>query len=445
MAGSLAPGAGLADASGMYYSPMQGGQVPGLLENLREGGYGTAVMQGLGLLGDATYAGGPILGATIGTALKAPAAVGKGIKAAQAAPTSQPVQEGIRAYQGSPHDFAAERLVRYPDGRTEYIVGAPDVLPDIPAGAEVLRDFPMGRMRMDKIGTGEGAQAYGHGLYAADAEGVAREYRLSLSPQYREIVGYAGPDRAKNAAAYLAAGIDRADILDALRALDDPNPELSLRLGRKILDEAEQTGRMYEIRINANPEDFLDWDAPIRNQSPNVRNALGVNNPNEEALRTRLAYLEQEASRRASLADTGSIDAFFAPNPEFDALILEAQEIRNTLQRGVPSNHPFAHLQRSQIENMTGADIARPYSQYQEGRFDNSRQAAEALRAAGIPGIRYLDQVSRGAGEGTRNYVVFDESLIDILRKYGIVGLLGGGLLTGGVLSQQEAQTVPGS
>jgi hypothetical protein len=32
-----------------------------------------------------------------------------------------------------------------------------------------------------KIGTGEGAQAYGHGLYFADSEGVARSYRDKLS------------------------------------------------------------------------------------------------------------------------------------------------------------------------------------------------------------------------------------------------------------------------
>jgi hypothetical protein len=41
-----------------------------------------------------------------------------------------------------------------------------------------------------------------------------------------------------------------------------------------------------------------------------------------------------------------------------------------------------------------------------------------ALREAGIPGVRYLDGASRGAGEGSSNYVVFDDQLVDILRKY---------------------------
>ena len=42
-------------------------------------------------------------------------------------------------------------------------------------------DFPHGRPRLDKMGTGEGHQAYGHGFYSADAPGVARQYKQDLS------------------------------------------------------------------------------------------------------------------------------------------------------------------------------------------------------------------------------------------------------------------------
>ena len=56
------------------------------------------------------------------------------------------------------------------------------------------------------------------------------------------------------------------------------------------------------------------------------------------------------------------------------------------------------------------------------GRFLESPEAAtSALQRCGIPGIKYLDQGSRGAGQGTRNFVVFDEKLITILKKYGWV------------------------
>jgi len=58
------------------------------------------------------------------------------------------------------------------------------------------------------------------------------------------------------------------------------------------------------------------------------------------------------------------------------------------------------------------------------------------LKNAGVRGIKYLDQGSRGTGQGTNNYVVFDDSLIDILRKYGIA--LGAALQ--GARSQPQEQ-----
>ena len=57
----------------------------------------------------------------------------------------------IPAYHGTPHTFSAE------------------------PGA------PFGRFRTSAIGTGEGAQAYGHGLYFAGRKGVAEHYRQKLT------------------------------------------------------------------------------------------------------------------------------------------------------------------------------------------------------------------------------------------------------------------------
>jgi hypothetical protein len=57
-----------------------------------------------------------------------------------------------------------------------------------------------------------------------------------------------------------------------------------------------------------------------------------------------------------------------------------------------------------------------------------------------VPGIKYLDQGSRDSGEGTRNYVVFDDSLIEIVRKYGIAALVGGGVISATVADQLREQ-----
>lgn len=74
---------------------------------------------------------------------------------------------------------------------------------------------------------------------------------------------------------------------------------------------------------------------------------------------------------------------------------------------------------------------------------ERSRQAAaQALRESGIPGIKYLDAGSRASGQGSRNYVVFDDSLIEILRKYGVSGLaaLPAGVLAGMGLTREQAE-----
>jgi hypothetical protein len=222
---------------------------------------------------------------------------------------------GIRAYHGSPHDFD--------------------------------------RFDMSKIGTGEGAQAYGHGLYFAEKEGVAKSYRDTLSRSDGGISGIAQTlvDRA---------GGDWGEALAKFEADVNKTKELAAKSGLKyavpaydqqILDELRRgkPGRMYEVDIKANPDQFLDWDRPL-NQQPNV-----------EAV-------------KAAVGDL------------------------------------WPDLQNANVRNIF--DVA-----------PDKMTATKSLRDAGIPGIKYLDAGSRAAGDGSRNYVVFDDSLIEILRKYGIAGI----------------------
>jgi hypothetical protein len=72
-------------------------------------------------------------------------------------------RQGIRAYHGSPHDFPPVRELEMPDGAVVY-QSMDDAVPE---GARVIKEHPLGRFDMSKLGTGEGAQAYGHGLYFA--------------------------------------------------------------------------------------------------------------------------------------------------------------------------------------------------------------------------------------------------------------------------------------
>jgi len=88
----FAPGAGILDASGQmpemptgdaeFLETFSAEDMPSMAENIQRGGLGylDAGLQGLGVLGDASYALGPLVGGTVGTALKAPAAVSKAVR-----------------------------------------------------------------------------------------------------------------------------------------------------------------------------------------------------------------------------------------------------------------------------------------------------------------------------------------------------------------------------
>ena len=283
---------------------------------------------------------------------------------------------GITAYHGSPHIFKAERLVRMPDGSTQYLVGDVDRLPDVPLGAQVIEDFPMGRFRMSQMGTGEGAQAYGPGLYVAESRGVGQGYRDALSKALinNRPVNY--DDASDLASSWVTAmGGDRSKAIDYLqRQVDRPpaglyrSPEEieTMRQAIEVLrDDApiqmtSPGGRLYEVNIAARPEQFFNWDMPLAGQTP---------------------------------------------------------EIQAAIRQIAPSAPGMSSGQRLMAE--IGADVPNPQG------FNADRamvRATERLREAGIPGTSYLDAGSRGAGEGSRNYVVFDEDLMRIVRVYGIGG-----------------------
>ena len=78
-------------------------------------------------------------------------------------------------------------------------------------------------------------------------------------------------------------------------------------------------------------------------------------------------------------------------------------------------NYPD-NMKGSQIYEAIASSLAKP-------PFDNTipssknpssaKAAADALREMGIPGLRYLDRGSRDGGDGTRNFVVWDQDVLD--------------------------------
>jgi N12 class adenine-specific DNA methylase len=121
--------------------------------------------------------------------------------------------------------------------------------------------FPNGRPRLDMIGTGEGAQAYGWGFYSAQAQGVGAGYQKTLTNRAGVTVkkGY-----GNNTSNWF--------LIDANNALAG-GPFSTKKQAESMI----QKGSLYQLDI---PDDvlpyLLDFDAPIKKQSPAVLAALGI-------------------------------------------------------------------------------------------------------------------------------------------------------------------------
>jgi hypothetical protein len=235
------------------------------------------------------------------------------------------------------------------------------------------------RFDSSHMGEGEGAQTYGWGHYFAGKKEVAEYYRKKLTYPDNSIyyvdgetvdVGnnYLLKSIYENAVAEsldelikkFRNGLEENRILGAkeenIRALETAIETAKGLKGKKI--ERNNNGQLYEVDIPGDDE-MLDWDKPLSEQPKKVLDALG-----------HLVFLMNE-------------------------------------ERGTPeSKHSDLKFYGSSI-----------YGWITE--IKGTEQAASGyLNSIGIKGIRYLDGSSRTVGEGSHNYVIFDDSDISITQTF---------------------------
>ena len=221
----------------------------------------------------------------------------------------------------------------------------------------------LGKFDISKVGTGEGAQAYGHGMYFAENPNVAKEYQKivqgpeSTAQHYLQM--YKTPEIAISA---LEGGITPNLTAEAKKhSLDAINV---LKSGKEL------KGNLYKVDIpDEQIPNMLDWDKPFSKQTPEVQEAL-----------KKMGSDIKFGSNKESVADfvklTGNLPPYFQ---------------RET-----------GHGIYSELSKQLGGD----------------KQASEYLNNLGIKGTRYLDQQSRGKS-GTSNFVTFDPSTVKILEENG--------------------------
>jgi hypothetical protein len=168
-------------------------------------------------------------------------------------------------------------------------------------------------------------------------------------------------------------------------------------------------GHMYEVGIRANPEHLLDWDKPIANQ-PNI--VRGLNQyvdemGGEQSLRQYSKILEDKRK-----AEEESFARLWESDQPTDLSDMMTYFNKNKYNSKEALADLLSNINKG--GEAKGEDFYRSLAP-QEYDYKGATETASRL---GIPGIKYLDRMSRGAGEGSSNYVVFDPSLIDIMRRY---------------------------
>ena len=234
-----------------------------------------------------------------------------------------------------------------------------------------------------KIGTGEGAQAYGHGLYFAENPAVARQYQESLSD---------------------------FDMLVDGKPFNPANPA-----HRAALEVKQRGGDVAIKDIVAN------YNQQIKDlKSRNVQWADELAKSKEEEL----PFIKSEKLPVYSESTKGSLYTVDLPDEQI-AKMLDWDKPLSQQPWQMKRISPLLEdsgISANLIPKLTGKDIMAvdgPMSSW-FGVNRTPKMFAEGLRQEGIPGIRYLDQGSRGKG-GTSNFVVFpgEESKLRIMEVNG--------------------------
>lgn len=216
-----------------------------------------------------------------------------------------------------------------------------------------------------KIGTGEGAQAYGHGLYLAENPQIADQYRQALSTYDTTLNG---------------------------KPLTPDHPLFSaaMNIGSRGYDE---TLKMTQNAINSR---FITPEFGAQ-ELANIKSLKGAN---------------IQSVKQGSVYKVDLPDEHIAKMLDWDKPMSEqTAHVQDAFKKaGFDFTDPY--WKAGGYGEVTGADIMKGLS-----AGGNGVSASKTLNQAGIPGIKYLDQGSRSGGAGTRNFVVFDDKLPKILGK----------------------------
>ena len=300
----------------------------------------------------------------------------------------------IPAYHGTPHTFAAEE------------------------GA------PLGKFSTDKIGSGEGAQAYGYGLYFAEKKSVAEWYRDKLTDNRSLATETTIDIRAKSKKGEKIANqvlsLVRSFVIGRARGFKRTSAD---RVKKFIDSEA-----IPQIKSQA------EWDVGLWTSNIEIHGAKDFNKDKLAEAKAALSVLNSLEGNDFSIeVDQPSLGQMYevdlAPKEEHfldldRSFNFQSQYVKDALT----SPNQLEHVQEftSDSENRglwSGLQLVRRLESYLE-----PHEVSAYLASKGIAGNRFQDAPSRAVGSGlgarpkdfkaTYNYVVFQDSAVEIKNRY---------------------------
>jgi len=281
-----------------------------------------------------------------------------------------------RAYPGN--TFKSMMLEGDPAAMGELAMQAPIV------GMMAYHGTPhkiLGKFDISKMGTGEGNQSYGPGMYFAENPNVAEWYKKELGTE--------------------------------------------ISLGNKPL---LKSNKLVGTTKNQDLDEYLrSYDGDVNK----VRNALTetINDFTQQGKESLSTYYQnilnklEKVAPKIKVKDTGNLYKVDIP----DEYIPNMLDWDKPLSQQPKSIQTVAKLRLEEIKAMGGNPPADPtgewlykalHPQGKESGVGNGPQlAAKRLQEVGVPGIRYLDEFSRSKGKGTSNFVVFEPSTVEILEE----------------------------
>lgn len=273
---------------------------------------------------------------------------------------------------------------------------------------------------MGFLGTGEGAQRFGWGLYFTDTRQIAEH-------QYRDqLAGFQ----------YFADGKPLTEWADeTLKSLGIPYSAAIKSIQKHLRQHNSVEEMLKSTRMTRDFE--AEYLAEVRAEAARDRG------PEDEGTDNYIRYFENELARwnrelavleQLAKADVRKVSAGKLYNvelaPSEDEFLLWDEEITKQSPKVLAALRSFGFRPQSRFEKVLDViTLPRALRLDVDGGYiyealveelGSPKEASLALLAAGIRGNKYLDGWSRGpnAGNPNYNYVLFSDEDVEIIAKY---------------------------